>query len=156
MCGVEPNLSPNISFFPFHKSREPFSRAPAITPVENSSLLRPQAMSWNLPVESSEKLPDKGARTSGMVDQAYLESVLMLAVGCNSTVCSRLPRSKSHSSNWVSLEKSASTAPALVPVAIHGKAVPGDQANVAVRGISRRRTIMEREMTGQQSGLIDS
>lgn len=71
----------------------------------------------------------------------------MLAAGCNSTVCSRLPRSKSHSSNWVSLEKSASTAPALVPVAINGKAVPGDQANVAVRGMSRRRTMMSREKT---------
>jgi len=59
--------------------------------------------------------------------------------------------SKSHNSNWVSLEKSASTAPALVPVAINGKAVPGDQANVAVRGISRRRTMMKGEEDGDNS-----
>ena len=40
------------------------------------------------------------------------------------------------------MEKSASTAPARVPVAINGDAAPGDQAKVAVRGISRRRTMM--------------
>jgi hypothetical protein len=41
----------------------------------------------------------------------------------------------------VSFEKSASTAPALVPVAITGCVGAGDQANVAVLGISRRRTM---------------
>jgi hypothetical protein len=41
----------------------------------------------------------------------------------------------------VSLEKSASTAPALVPVASNGDCGPGDQAKAAVLGISRRRTM---------------
>lgn len=36
----------------------------------------------------------------------------------------------------MSFEKSASTAPALVPVARYGEVVPGDQAKVAVLGIS--------------------
>lgn len=40
------------------------------------------------------------------------------------------------------LEKSASTAPARVPVAISGDAAPGDHAKVAVLGISLRRTMM--------------
>jgi hypothetical protein len=35
-----------------------------------------------------------------------------------------------------------STAPDFVPVAIHGAAEPGDQANAAVRGISRSRTML--------------
>jgi hypothetical protein len=48
----------------------------------------------------------------------------------------------SQSSSCVSLEKSASTAPALVPVAINGCVGPGDQAKQAVLGISRRRTIV--------------
>lgn len=65
----------------------------------------------------------------------------MLAAGWSSTGCSEELSARSHSSSCVSLEKSASTAPALVPVAINGGAAPGDQAKVAVRGISRRRTI---------------
>jgi hypothetical protein len=35
-----------------------------------------------------------------------------------------------------------STAPDFVPVAIHGAAEPGDQANAAVRGISLSRTML--------------
>lgn len=66
----------------------------------------------------------------------------MLAAGDRSPACAVPPRSRSHSSNCVSFEKSASTAPALVPVAINGAAAPVDHANVAVRGISRRRTIL--------------
>lgn len=82
--------------------------------------------------------------------QAYLESVSILAAGCSSRPFSVLFRSKSHNSNWVSFEKSASTAPARVPVASNGKVVPGDHANVAVRGISRSRTmLMERGGLGQ-------
>lgn len=53
-----------------------------------------------------------------------------------------LLRLKSQSSSCVSLEKSASTAPARVPVARYGEPVPGDQANVAVLGISRNLTMM--------------
>lgn len=55
-----------------------------------------------------------------------------------------LLRLKSHNSSCVSLEKSASTAPARVPVARYGEPVPGDQANVAVRGISRNLTMVAR------------
>lgn len=71
----------------------------------------------------------------------YLESVLILATGCSSTPCSKLSRFKSHSSNFVSSEKSASTAPALVPVTSMGSPVPGDHAKAAVLGISLNRTI---------------
>jgi hypothetical protein len=71
----------------------------------------------------------------------YPESVAILAEGLSS--CGPGWSSpKSQSSKTVSFEKSASTAPALVPVAIKGNAVPGDQAKVAVRGISRRRTMV--------------
>lgn len=73
---------------------------------------------------------------------AYLESVSILAAGCSSMPFSVLFRSKSHNSSCVSFEKSASTAPARVPVASNGKVVPGDHANVAVRGISRSRTML--------------
>ena len=41
----------------------------------------------------------------------------------------------------MSVEKSASTAPALVPVAISGRPDPGDQAKAADLGISLRRTM---------------
>lgn len=71
----------------------------------------------------------------------YRESVLMLALGCSSWPCRALSRSKSHNSNCVSLEKPSSTAPAFVPVAKYGEEAPGDQANVAVLGISRRPTM---------------
>ena len=50
----------------------------------------------------------------------YLESVSMLAVGVSSPVASTLPKPRSHNSNWVSLVKLASTAPARVPVATKG------------------------------------
>jgi hypothetical protein len=66
----------------------------------------------------------------------------MLAAGLSSLPCLVLSRSRSHSSSCVSFEKSASTAPALVPVARNGEAVPGDQAKVAVLGISRNLTIV--------------
>ncbi len=65
----------------------------------------------------------------------------MLPTGRRSPEAAALPKSRSHSSNWVSFEKSASTAPALVAVAISGGAGPVDQVKVAVRGISRRRTM---------------
>ena len=71
-----------------------------------------------------------------------LESVLMLAMGWSSTPCSRSSRLKSHNSNFVSSEKSASTAPALVPVTTRGESAPGLQANAAVLGISRSLTIL--------------
>jgi hypothetical protein len=66
----------------------------------------------------------------------------MLAIGCSSTPCSRLSRLRSQSSNFVSSEKSASTAPALVPVTTRGRSDPGDHAKAAVLGISRNLTIL--------------
>lgn len=63
----------------------------------------------------------------------------------------------SQSSNVVSFEKSASTAPAFVPVAINGCVGPGDHAKVAVLGISRRRTMaavaVARSCQARQAGL---
>ncbi len=70
--------------------------------------------------------------------EAYRESVPMLAVGCKSAPWVSLPSSKSHISSFVSLEKSASTAPALVPVAMHAVLTFADHAKAAVRVISRR------------------
>lgn len=78
----------------------------------------------------------------GSITETHLDSALTLPMGCNSTPCSGSSRERSHSSSWVSLEKSASTAPALVPVTISGDPVPGAQANAAVRVISRRRTMV--------------
>ena len=72
----------------------------------------------------------------------HLESTPILATGCSSPAW-LFPRSRSHSSNCVSFEKSASTAPAFVPVTIEGAVALGDHANVAVRGISRSRTIVD-------------
>ena len=72
----------------------------------------------------------------------YRESVAMLAAGWSSMPCPVLFKSKFHSSSCVSFEKSASTAPALVPVAINGEETLSDQAKVAVRGISRNLTIL--------------
>jgi hypothetical protein len=63
-------------------------------------------------------------------------------MGWSSTPCSRLSKLRSQSSNLVSSEKSASTAPALVPVTTKGISAPGDQAKAAVLGISRNRTIL--------------
>ena len=65
----------------------------------------------------------------------------MLTSGWSSEPGVALSRSKSQSSSLVSSEKSASTAPALVPVITSGLPEPGDQANTAVRGISRNRTM---------------
>lgn len=71
----------------------------------------------------------------------YLDSTLTVATGLSSTPCSASSNLSSQSSNCVSFEKSASTAPALVPVATRGCVGPGDQAKQAVLGISRRRTM---------------
>ena len=60
---------------------------------------------------------------------------------CSSSFRRAPSRFKSHISNCVSLEKPSSTAPAFVPVASNGGDAPGDQANVAVLGISRRPSI---------------
>lgn len=82
------------------------------------------------------------------VNRANLESVFTVAIGVSSAL-SVFPlwRSKSQSSRCVVFEKSASTAPATVPVANNGAWFPGDQAKVAVRGI-RKLT-----MTPLKSGL---
>lgn len=77
----------------------------------------------------------------------YLDSTLTVATGLSSTPCSPSSSLSSQSSSCVSLEKSASTAPALVPVAINGCVGPGDQAKVAVLGISRRRTMVSGRRT---------
>lgn len=73
--------------------------------------------------------------------KSYLESVVMLTTGWSSMPCSWLSRDRSQISSLLSSEKSASTAPAFVPVTIVGFPEPGDHAKVAVRGISRRRTM---------------
>jgi hypothetical protein len=73
---------------------------------------------------------------------AYPESVATFPEGLISFPCALPSKARSQSSRHVSLLKSISTAPAFVPVAIKGDAVPGDQANAAVRGISLKRTIM--------------
>lgn len=65
----------------------------------------------------------------------------MLAKGCNSCAPAS-DSSRFQISKFVSLVKSASTAPALVPVASRGAAALGDHANAAVRGISLKRTIL--------------
>lgn len=80
----------------------------------------------------------------------------MLAMGCSSWFCLVLLRSKFHISSCVSFEKSASTAPALVPVAINGEEVPGDHANVAVLGISRSLTIVTEVRWLQRVGFTIS
>ena len=75
----------------------------------------------------------------------------MLPIGCSSVFCLTLSSPKSQSSSVVSFEKSASTAPALVPVAREGRPEPGDQAKVAVRGISLKRPIFEEVCASCQS-----
>jgi hypothetical protein len=75
-------------------------------------------------------------------EDSYPASVLMVALGFNSPSCTFSSSSRSQSSRQVSLLKSTLTAPDLVPVAIHGELVSGDQAKAAVRGISLRRTIV--------------
>jgi hypothetical protein len=76
---------------------------------------------------------------------SHPESVAILALGCSSWLPPVFSSPRSQSSKTVSLEKSASTAPARVPVAIKGRVEPGDQAKVAVLGISRRRTMVVRK-----------
>jgi hypothetical protein len=129
--------APFMSFSASHKSREPFSSAPAIIPLGCSAFAGAHATSWNLNYQVGQRIVCKGAK--GLT---YLESVLILATGCSSTPCSRSSSFKSHSSSFVSSEKSVSTAPARVPVTTKGKSDPGDQANAAVRGSSLRRTIL--------------
>ena len=71
----------------------------------------------------------------------HRESVPILADGCDSMPFLVWLKSKSQSSSWVLLEKSASTAPARVPVASKVEAVVGHQVKAAVLGISRSPTI---------------
>lgn len=92
-------------------------------------------MSWNL---DSRQIYTVNFRSMS----TYPVSVLMVAAGFNSCPCPVLSRARSQSSKHVSLLKSTSTAPDLVPVAIQGLEASGDHANVAVLGISRRRTIV--------------
>lgn len=73
---------------------------------------------------------------------AYPESVVILPTGCSSSLASSRPSPRSQISRHVSFEKLTSTAPARVPVATNGEAGPGDQAKVAVRGISLSRTML--------------
>ena len=73
---------------------------------------------------------------------SYLESVSIVAVGSISADSLLSARFKFHSSSRVSFEKSASTAPALVPVARKGAEAPGDQVKAAVRGISLSLTMV--------------
>jgi hypothetical protein len=136
------SLDPSRSFCASHKSKEPLSSAPAMIPLGWSSFGGAQAISWNLPARKSVMLGYL------IVDCTcpHLESVLILAIGWSSTPCSKLSRFKSHSSNFVSSEKSASTAPALVPVTSMGSPVPGDHAKAAVLGISLNRTIAPSEV----------
>lgn len=72
----------------------------------------------------------------------YLASVLRLPTGCNSASWFWSLISKSHSSSFVSLEKSASTAPARVPVARERLEIFEDQAKAAVLGTSLTRPIL--------------
>ena len=72
----------------------------------------------------------------------YPVSVVSVAVGFNSGPCWASSSFKSHSSKHVSLLKSTSTAPDFVPVASQGDSASGDQAKVAVRGISLNRTMV--------------
>lgn len=70
---------------------------------------------------------------------AHRESALMEAIGLTAP---ESLASMDQISSFVSSEKPSSTAPALVPAAIKGRATLDDQANVAVRGISRSRPIV--------------
>lgn len=88
---------------------------------------------------STQQQENKDRKPAGA---SYPESVSTLATGCNSSLAFGPFRPRSQSSRLVSFEKFASTAPTRVPVAINGEEVPGDQAKLAVRGISLRRTIV--------------
>lgn len=82
----------------------------------------------------------------------YLESVSRLDAGFRSALGSLLSKFKSHNSNLFSLVKSASIAPARVPVTMEGLALPADQAKAAVRGISRSRPIIVSELFRYDQG----
>ena len=130
------HFAPVRSFSASQSTNAPLSRAPAIIPLGYCSLGWLQAMSLNLRKYQSPV----GSCTQSM--RMYLDSTSTVATGSSSTPCSVSSNLSSQSSNCVSPEKSASTAPDFVPVAINGWVGPGDQANVAVRGISRRRTMV--------------
>lgn len=103
-----------------------------------SSFGNAHAISWNLQtIYRSAHSPSSNVKIL-----PHLESVVILAAGCSSVTFCGLLKSKSQSSSWVSLEKSASTAPALVPVARKGELAPGDHVKAAVRGISRSLTML--------------
>ena len=72
------------------------------------------------------------------------ESVVIVPKGFRSASRSRVavPSPKSHTSNFVSLEKSSLSAPTLVPVANNGEPLPVDQAKTAVRSSVRNPTIV--------------
>ena len=85
----------------------------------------------------------------------YLESTARLPEGFNSVVAFPLARSRSQISRTVSFEKSASTAPAFVPVTICGETELADHANVAVLGISLRRTMVLTGVQGAEKYTIN-
>ena len=139
VCEMRASDAPASSFAASYSSREPFSRAPAMTPLGWLESAGPQAMSKNLSQCQFSVSPQFRIQ---MGSHVYLDSVEMLVSGCSSNPCCVSSRQRSHSSNLLSSEKSASTAPARVPVTSKGFPGPGDQAKVAVRGTSRRRTMM--------------
>ena len=137
ICRSSTNLDPASNLSASHNSSEPFSKPPAITPRLLSSEVV-QAISLKLVTLISQHAHSRSIYQR----HTYPESVSNLASGCSSSLASSRSRPRSHSSRHVLLEKSMSTAPARVPVAINGDAAPGDQAKVAVLGISLRRTMM--------------
>jgi hypothetical protein len=136
LSGICPNPAPVRSFSASQSINAPLSSAPAIIPLGYCSLGWLQAISLNL---QRTQFHFHSCKQSLAV---YLDSTFTVAIGSSSTPCSASSSLSSQSSSCVSPEKSASTAPDLVPVAINGWVGPGDQANVAVRGISRRRTMV--------------
>ena len=133
---TRPDSSPARSLSASHKLREPSSNAPAIMPLFEFVPKFVHARSWKLHNDFSHL----GNLIAGRA--AYPASVAVLPEGLNSLDCPLPSNPKSHNSRHVSLLKSISTAPAFVPVASKGNAAPGDQANAAVRGISRKRTMI--------------
>jgi hypothetical protein len=85
----------------------------------------------------------RSAGTAAKQQGTYPVPVVMVAEGLNSCPCDLSSSARFQSSRHVSLLKSTSTAPDLVPVAIHGVLASGDQAKAAVRGISRSRTMVD-------------
>lgn len=98
-------------------------------------------------------ISNRAAPTKNVYPPTNPESVLIFAAAVGSDP--GLSKPKFHNSKHVSLEKSASTAPARVPVAIKGDLGPGDQAKDAVRGISRRRTILA-DMAEKKGGRLEN